>query len=192
MIPQTSRYSFPRLTRAHYPLIESWLSQPHIGGWWGTAAAEIALMEEDLDAGPTDMRIVELDGHPFAFVQDYPAHHWPAPHFADLPADARAMDTFLGDPAFLAKGHAQAYLRQRALEIIEAGTSTVVIDPDPSNARAVATYRAAGFSALEERACEDGDVVLVMVFRRQTTEPPEPAPPSPSDGIPAPDKKTSS
>ncbi|QBY01031.1 GNAT family N-acetyltransferase [Rhodophyticola sp. CCM32] len=176
MMPQNNNtYTFRKLTRADYPLIEIWLSQPHIGGWWGKAAAEIALMEEDIDNGPTDMRIVALDGHPFAFVQDYPAHHWPAPHFADLPADARAMDTFLGDPAFLGKGHARAYLRQRATDLMGTGTRAVAIDPDPTNTRAIVTYTAAGFDPVEERDCGDGDRVLVMLFRRQMARPAPPA-----------------
>ena len=178
MMPPNSAYRFVKLTRDHYPLIESWLDQPHIGGWWGNSAVEIALMEEDFDRGPTDMRIVELEGRPFAFVQDYPAHHWPAPHFADLPADTRAMDTFLGDPDFLGKGHAQAYIRQRAIELMDQGASTIAIDPDPANTRAIATYTAAGFVPLEERECGDGDRVLVMLFQQQVAETPDIAQPS--------------
>lgn len=167
---QNRRYSFRPLTRADYPLIRDWLNQPHIGGWWGEAAVEIALMEEDLVNGPTDMRIVELDGHPFAFVQDYPAHHWPAPQYAGQPAEARAIDTFLGDPAYLGQGHVQGYLRQRAEELLARGARAVLVDPDPSNARAVAAYRGAGFQPVGECPCEDGDTVLVMRYRRQPAE----------------------
>lgn len=146
-------------------MTRSWLQEPHIGGWWGDPDTEIALIEEDLEKGPTDMRIVSLDDVPFAFVQDYPAHHWPAPQYKGFHPEARAMDTFLGAPAFHGQGHASGYLRQRAQELIAGGTPEILIDPDPRNTRAVATYRRAGFEPIEERRCEDGDLVLVMTFK---------------------------
>ena len=156
-------YCFVPLSRDHYPMIRQWLSEPHIGGWWGEPDKEIALMDEDLENGPTDMRIVTLEGAPFAYVQDYPAHHWDMPQYADLPEGTRAVDTFLGDPAFLGQGHASGYLRQRATEL-RATYPCIAVDPDPNNTRAVATYAKAGFKGTEVRPCEDGDPVLVMLF----------------------------
>lgn len=144
-------------------MLRQWLSQAHIGGWWGDPDTEIALIDEDMTNGPTDMRIVWAD-KPFAFVQDYPAHHWHMPHYADFPKGTRAMDTFMGDATYLGQGHAARYLRQRALELQVAGAPVVVIDPSPDNLRAVRAYRTAGFVDHETRPCEDGDPVLVMVF----------------------------
>ena len=160
-------YGFVPVTRADYPLLRDWLAQPHLGGWWGDPETEIALIEQDMESGPTDMRLVVhgATGRPFAYVQDYPAHHWPAPQFAGLPAGARAMDSFFGDPDFLGQGHGKGFLRQRATELLEAGAEMVLVDPDPANARAVAAYRGAGFAPLFTRPCEDGDPVLVMEFR---------------------------
>ena len=129
----------------------------------GDPDTEIALIEEDIDQGPTDMRIVALDGHPFAFVQDYPADHWPMPHYSDFPKGTRAMDTFLGDPEYLGKGHASAYLRQRASQL-KSGSARVVIDPSPDNERAVKAYRKAGFVGESVVPCEDGTPVIVMEF----------------------------
>ncbi|NGQ91861.1 acetyltransferase [Rhodobacter sp. HX-7-19] len=167
-------YTFPRLTRADYPLMRGWLAQPHVRAWWGDPEEEIALIEEDIDTnghgGPTDMRLVALEGQPFAYVQDYPAHHWGAPQYAAFPAGARAVDTFLGDPAFLGRGHAGRYLRQRCAELVAEGATAVVIDPSPDNERAVRAYRRAGFAPRGILPCEDGDPVLVMEF--------EPAPSS--------------
>ena len=122
-------YGFPRLTRADYPLMRGWLAQPHVRGWWGEPESEIALLEEDIDSGPTDMRLVTLQGVAFAYVQDYPAFHWPMPQYHDAAPGARAVDTFLGDPAYLGRGHAPRYLRQRALEVLAAGATEVLIDP---------------------------------------------------------------
>lgn len=158
-------YRFEKVTRDDFPMLRHWLSEPHVGGWWGDPEEELALIEKDLVNGPTDMRIVHADA-PFAFVQDYPHDGWPAPQYAGYPAGTRAMDTFLGAPAYLGKGHAQAYLRQRALELIAAGAPCVVTDPDPENARGVATWRGAGFCGDRVTPCEDGDPVLVLEFDR--------------------------
>lgn len=153
-------YIFRPLTRADYPLIRSWLCQPHIGGWWGTPDHEVALLEEEHGTGLTDVRIVTHDDTPFALIQDYSAHQWAAPQYADQPCAARAIDTFLGDPAFLGLGHAKAYIRKRARDL----KTPVLVDPDARNTRAIATYRAAGFNPVAMRPCEDGDPVVVMRF----------------------------
>lgn len=160
-------YRFVPVTTEDYPMLRRWLSAPHIAGWWGSPDEETALIEEDIDDGPTDMRIVWYRDKPFAFVQDYPAHHWEMPHYAKYPKETRAMDTFLGDPDMLGKGHAARYLRQRASELLAAGYPKVVIDPSPENKPALYAYRSAGFVGDEILPCEDGDPVVVMAFEQK-------------------------
>ncbi len=163
-------YRFEPLTRADFPMLHAWLDQPHIGGWWGDGWTETKLMDEDLFSGKTDMRIVwhAPDNRPFAYVQDYDVRAFPMPHYADLPQGARAIDTFLGDPAYLGQGHASGYLRQRATELVAAGAPCCVVDPDPANTRAVATYAKAGFEGDRIAPCEDGDPVRIMTFPRRS------------------------
>ena len=158
-------YRFVPVTRADYPMLRGWLGQPHIDGWWGDADHEIALIEGDRASRRTDMRIVWHGGAPFAYVQDWDVHQEGVPQFADLPPGSRAMDTFLGDPAYLGQGHAPRYLRARALELLAAGVPAVGVDPDPANVRAVAAYGRAGFVGDRVVPCEDGDPVRVMIFQ---------------------------
>lgn len=155
-------YSFRPITRDDLPMFKDWLSHPHINGWWGPGGVEARLVEDDMDTGHVDMRIVAHDGTPFAYVQDYDAHHWPMPQYEDLPAKTRALDTFLGDPAFLGKGHATGYLRAR-LGQLAPHYPGIAVDPDPQNTRAIATYARAGFRPTKITPCEDGDPVQVMV-----------------------------
>jgi len=156
-------YAFPRLTRGDLPLLRRWLGEPHLSGWWGDAAREIPMIEADLASGDSDMRLVTLHGTPFAFVQDYPAHRWPAPQYAALPETARAMDTFLGDPAFIGQGYAARYLRLRADALIAAGAPAVAVDPSPDNARAIAAYAGAGFADAGLTSDGEGAPVRVMI-----------------------------
>ena len=157
-------YDFRKLTRADYPMVRGWLKQPHVAAWWGNAKTELALFDRDLDGGATDMRIVELNGHPFAYVQDYDAHDPEMPHYADLPREARGLDTFLGDPAYLGQGHGTRYLAQRARQLLEAGAPMVAVDPSPRNTRAIAAYGRAGFRPRTVAADAAGVPVQVMTF----------------------------
>ncbi len=162
---QRRDYEFFPVTRADLPTLRRWLREPHVRAWWGDPEAEIALIEADLEIGPTDMRMIRNAGRPFAYVQDFPAHHWEMPHYAARPKGTRAIDSFLGEPAVLGRGHAAAYLRSRAEALSAAGAPAVVIDPDPANECALHACRAAGYRGEEIRPGEDGSPVIVMEFR---------------------------
>lgn len=157
-----ANYTFRPMTRTDLPMFKHWLDQPHIEGWWGDSGTEARLVEDDLETGKVDMRIVETGGAPFAYIQDYNAHEFGAPHYAGHPADARAIDTFLGDPAYLGKGHGRGYIAAR-LQDLRRSYPAVLTDPDPKNTRAIAAYARAGFRPLGIAPCEDGDPVQVMI-----------------------------
>lgn len=156
-------YSFPPLTRSDYARMRGWLDQPHVRAWWGDPDTEIALIDAEIDGDTADLRLVAYQGRPFAYVQDYPAHHDPMPQYAEFPPGTRAMDTFLGEPDMLGQGHAARYLNLRAADL-RRRYPAVVIDPDPSNERAVRAYRRAGFRAIRTTTGETGKPVLVMAF----------------------------
>lgn len=157
-----SKYSFAKMTHLDLPLFRNWLTNPHIEGWWGESNTEARLVESEFDRDLVDMRIVSYEGRPFAFIQDYNAHAFGAPQYHDQPPDARALDTFLGEPAFLGKGHGAGYIKARAHQLLQSA-SCVLVDPDPQNHRAIAAYQRAGFQAVKRCPSEDGDDVLVMI-----------------------------
>lgn len=155
-------YRFRPMTRADLPMFRHWLDQPHLGGWWGDSGTETRMVADDMGSDTVDMRIVELGGTSFAYIQDYNAHAFGAPQYAHHPADARAIDTFLGDSACLGQGHGAGYITARVAEI-RRSCPVVLTDPDPVNTRAIAAYTRAGFRL--DRICpnKDGDSVQVMV-----------------------------
>ncbi|SEN22965.1 aminoglycoside 6'-N-acetyltransferase [Loktanella fryxellensis] len=155
-------YRFRPISRADLPMFRHWLDQPHMGGWWADGATEARLIEEDLGRALVDIRIVELDGTPFAYIQDYNAHAFGAPQFAGFDAAARAIDTFLGDSAFLGQGHGAGLIAARVAEL-RRSCPLVLTDPDPANLRAIAAYTRAGFRTDRVVPREDGDPVQVMV-----------------------------
>ena len=151
-------------TATDLPMMAGWLQTPDLRQWWGDPVEQLVLVSEDLTNPLMEQQIACLDGVPFGYVQSYPCAAWGAPQFADMPDDARAVDTCIGVSGLLNKGHGAAMLRLYAQTLMTAGTSAVVIDPKASNERAVRAYRRAGFQDIATRACEDGDLVLVMRF----------------------------
>ncbi|MEM7670749.1 MAG: GNAT family N-acetyltransferase, partial [Pseudomonadota bacterium] len=110
-------YTFIPMTLEALPMFKAWLEEPHIDGWWGEPGTEARLVEEDMEEDRVDMRLACADGTPFAYIQDYNAHAFGAPQYEDQPEDARAIDTFLGNPAFLGKGHGAGYIAARLAEL---------------------------------------------------------------------------
>lgn len=153
-------YGFHKITLSDEAMFKHWLDQPHIGGWWKDGDTERGLVAKDINNPDIDMRIVTTDGAPMGFIQDYNVHDWPMPQFSDMAADVRGIDTFLGDPAYLGQGHATGYIAARLSELRH--YSTLVIDPDPSNTRAIAACKNTGFRPHRVTQCEDGDPGHVM------------------------------
>lgn len=83
-------------------------------------------------------------------------------------ADGPQMRDGRGAPeaglALAGQGHAARHLRQRAEALLAEGAARLVIDPDPSNERAVRAYRRAGFRDRLLTSTPGGTAVLVMDY----------------------------
>jgi aminoglycoside 6'-N-acetyltransferase len=156
-------YRFAPLTPADLPLLRAWLDAPHMGGWWGDAGHELAIVAAEMGQGVTDQRLVWLGDTPFAYVQDYDIHTWPMPQYADQAPGGRALDCLLGEVSLLGQGHGAGFIRARALAL-RAQFPAVLVDPDVKNLRALAAYSRAGFTLSATADNEDGLPVCVMKF----------------------------
>jgi aminoglycoside 6'-N-acetyltransferase len=155
-------YTFTRMTDADLPMVGEWLRGVEVSRWWGPSDEQLKLIADDLKGTPMRQWIVDLSGRPFAYVQAYPARSWPQSHLMHLPADAEAIDAFIGDPKMIGRGHGRAFLRVFAEMLIADGASIVAIDPDVSNARAKKAYKRAGFVGDEVIETADGPVSLML------------------------------
>lgn len=116
---------------------------PHVAAWWGTPEAEAAA---DALADPRIfMWIVEHDGRPFAYAQDYAPHDWDDHPFAHLPSGARGIDQYIGEPDMLDRGHGSAFIRAYCGRLFAAGAPAIGTDPHPDNGRAIRACEKAGF-----------------------------------------------
>jgi aminoglycoside 6'-N-acetyltransferase len=156
-------YAFRPVVPEDVALLQRWLRTPDVVRWWGKSDEQEALLREDLDEPRMVMRIVSFEGRPFAYAQDYAVHVWPQPHFATLPPGSRAIDSFIGEPKMIGRGHGSAYLRQLAERLRAEGAPVVAIDPDVDNLRARRAYEKAGFRGDAIVQSAEGPAVL-MIF----------------------------
>ena len=113
------------------------------------------------------------DGAPVGYIQvwfiadnqDEAVDH---PWVAELPRDAVGIDLSIGDPARLSQGLGSAAVAGMVHRLRAEGHRTIIIDPDPANARAVSAYRKAGFRPIPALEGRSGDS-LIMQFHPEAT-----------------------
>jgi aminoglycoside 6'-N-acetyltransferase len=142
MKPMTDPYRFRAATRDDLDLMDGWRQLPHVREWWGDPEP---FDPKDIADPRIAAMVVECDGSPFAYMQDYDVRGWKGHHLGYLPEGSRGIDQFIGEPGMIGLGHGPAFIRQRMMELFAAGAPAIGTDPHPKNARAIAAYEKAGF-----------------------------------------------
>jgi aminoglycoside 6'-N-acetyltransferase len=139
-------YPIRAVTEADLPLIGAWRARPHVVEWWGEPDVE---PEAEKLADPRiAMWLVEQDGRPFAFIQDYAVHDWDPHPFSYLPPGARGLDLFIGEPDMVGRGHGSRFLRQHVEWLFGQGVPAAGAHPHPDNLRARRAYEKADFAVV--------------------------------------------
>ncbi len=156
-----------------FPLLAHWLEQPHWREWWGDPAEELAMIRDMVEGRDPHCKpfLFHVEGEPVGYIQVWaigphqtPPYAAESPWLMELPADAVGVDLSIGEASRLSQGLGSRALQGFAQRLRSEGHGTIIIDPDPDNARAVAAYRKAGFQPvphLEGRT----DGVLIMQFQ---------------------------
>ena len=137
------RYVIRRATEADVPQLSEWRRQAYVRRWWGDPEVEPEL--EKLREPRVAMWIVEDDGTPMAFIQDYSVADWSPHHFDYLPRGSRGLDFYIGEAEMLGLGHGPKILRQHVNDLFALGVPAVGIDPHPENEPALKAFHKAGF-----------------------------------------------
>jgi aminoglycoside 6'-N-acetyltransferase len=171
-----SAYSLRLARTDDLPRLRRWLHAPEVKRWWGRPSEQFVLLREDLNEPRMRMRIVSFNGRAFAYAQDYEVHAWPQPHLAHLPQGARAIDSFIGWPSMIGRGHGQAYLRLLAERLCTEGAPLIAIDPAIGNVRARRAYEKAGFR-VEGTVTTDAGPAALMLYQPEKLSSASPHPP---------------
>ena len=163
--------TFAPVTAADLPLLAEWLAQPHWQEWWSAdAATELGYIRAMLEGrDSTRPFLIKRDGRPIGYIQvwriaDARVEPWltEAPWVMALPDDAVGVDLSIGPAGLLSQGLGARALAAFVAMLRAEGHRTIIIDPDPGNARAVRAYEKAGFRPVPGLSDQTGDVLLMQ------------------------------
>jgi aminoglycoside 6'-N-acetyltransferase len=144
--------SFRALDRSDFPLLQRWLSAPHVDVWWHEP---LNLRRLEQKYGPridgiekTHVFIIEHKDRPIGWIQWYRWSNYPD-HAAQLMAERGAVgiDLAIGEVSSIGIGLGPIAIREFILTVvsIEPGIAAVVTDPEEQNARSCRAFEKAGF-----------------------------------------------
>src|SRR6218665_1947481 len=105
--------------------------------------------------------MVEINGKPIAYLQSYDPHLEDGHPYQDQPFGTLGVDLSIGPAELLGQGHGSALLAQLGEMLFEEGCPRVIIDPHPDNARAINSYKKAGFKPFDTRTSVYGPALLM-------------------------------
>ena len=144
------------------PLVQRWLALPHVRAWWGDPDEQFGLVSGDMHEPAMDQHIVFLEGTPLGYLQCYRLTDWNI-CFGPQPNETRGIDQLIGAPEMIGRGHGSGFIRTFIEGLLRDGTPRVVVDPDPTNARAIRAYEKAGF--VRDRLVDTPDGISLLMVR---------------------------
>jgi aminoglycoside 6'-N-acetyltransferase len=144
--------SFRPLRRDDLPLLQRWLSMPHVDDWWHEpldAAGVEAKYGPRIDGSePTHVFLIEHGDRPIGWIQWY---RWAdySQHATLLGAEAEAagIDLAIGEAVMLGLGLGPRAIRAFVESVVFGDPAIVacVSDPQTDNTRSVRAFEKAGF-----------------------------------------------
>jgi aminoglycoside 6'-N-acetyltransferase len=176
MLMQVS-LSFRPLSRFDFPLLQEWLSAPHVAAWWHEPldlASVYAKYGPRVDGvEPTHVFVIEQDGRPVGWIQWYLWSDYPE-HASQLRAElgSAGIDLAIGERAMTGLGWGPTAICEFLRQIVFADlrVSAVIADPEEDNLRSLRAFKKAGFTETNtvQLAGENFKRRVVRINRPQT------------------------
>lgn len=148
-------FRFTPITESDTALLFRWLREPHVNIWWPVLAANESLdaFLERIRSKDTRGFIVHYTGIPIGYIQHYPidrSGEKSGKYLPELPETTVGTDQFIGDPAYIGKGYGTLFINAfiEYLRHLEPTITTIIVDPDPTNAAAIKCYEKVGFKRM--------------------------------------------
>jgi len=169
-MPRKPTYGFRAATEDDLPLLAGWLAEPHVREWWGEPDKALAELKQVMGEDSVEPLIAEFEGKPIAYLQCYDPHLEDDHPYADQPFGTLGLDITIGPPEMLGVGHGSAIIAQFAEDLFDEGAPRLIIDPNPTNSRAIRAYEKAGFVAFDTRTSIYGPALMMARDAEEETE----------------------
>lgn len=150
-----SSISFRPLHRSDFPLLQQWLSAPHVAMWWNE---QTDLAEIEAKYGPrvdgidhSHVFLIEQEGGPIGWIQWYLWEHYQN-HARQLGAEPNTVgiDLAIGEVKMTGLGLGPIIIREFVMRFILAGSNAhaVIADPEQNNLKSLRAFYKAGFKTV--------------------------------------------
>ena len=160
-------------TIADAPLLFRWRRAPHVARWWNVPpyeAGTLADVEKELAGDAAldghESLLVLLDGVPVGYAQTYNAGRASGEWWPDETDATRGIDLLIGEESLTGQGIGPRIVRALCARLFEdASVESIIVDPDPDNARSIRGFEKAGFVVERQLTTPDGDALLMRLRR---------------------------
>ena len=147
--------SFRPLGRADFPLLQEWLSAPHVAAWWNERldlpGVEAKFGPAVDGTEPIHVFVIEQEGSPIGWIQWYLWSDYQV-QAGQLGAEptAAGIDFAIGKLSMSGLGLGPAAIREFVRQVVFSNSEVraVVSDPEESNLRPLRAFEKAGFNVV--------------------------------------------
>ncbi|MBI2792197.1 MAG: GNAT family N-acetyltransferase [Gammaproteobacteria bacterium] len=158
---------FAALEEENFTVLHKWLQNKHVREFWDDGDRTLEQVKNHYKPEEGIKRyIFFIEDQPAGYFQSYMVDKENEYHSYSL-KDTLGIDFFIGNENFLNKGHAihvlSCFIKECCVE-----ADRVLVDPQPSNAKAIHLYKKYGFSQMAEQII-NGRVHLIMGINLRRT-----------------------
>ncbi len=161
------------------PNLVRWQRESEVAVWWGEAdksedevrakwVSRTGGSGSDYDRN-TSRYIIVVDGLDIGHIQSYDLQHYPE-HAAEIGIpNTGGLDLFIGEPEWRYRGVGTLAVRKFIDEVVfeMPGIVTCVIDPEPTNMRAIRSYEKVGFVHVRTYHSDENDVDCYLMRKER-------------------------
>jgi aminoglycoside 6'-N-acetyltransferase-1b/aminoglycoside 6'-N-acetyltransferase-2 len=159
-------FEFHPFAEAHLTILKDWLKRDHIRPVWQEPEDESEFKEKFLNQLPQRSVyafIIYFEHHPIGYLQYYNANKVGGGWWENEKPGTFGVDLMIGEEKLLGRGYGATIITE-FLSLIKAREESVtsfIIDPDPSNHRAIKSFEKAGFIRESDIQTPGGAAVLM-------------------------------
>jgi RimJ/RimL family protein N-acetyltransferase len=136
-----------------------WLQKPHVKQWWNDGHDSVEKVKAHYFDSEDEVErfiLMNTDGHSIGYFQSY----W-------LSDNLIGIDQFIGDDSLINQGVGTNAIKMFTSLLFERlNPDSIVLDPDPSNHRAIRCYEKVGFRFYSVEVLDDGKQAYMMKLER--------------------------
>ena len=161
-------FTFDSLTDGHLETFRNWLQQDHVKQFWQEPESQSELRDKFLSKLPArGVRsfIFSKDQTPIGYIQYYESSKIGGGWWQGEPTGTYGIDLLIGSSNHLGSGLGSLVIKE-FIDFLcdeENDVTSIIIDPDPGNLRAIRAFEKAGFVREKEIVTPNGPTLLMRL-----------------------------